>query len=157
MQGRSILVWAPYQLNTVCLKIPVTIDFTDFPAVNFEAFSMAAPSARRGGTSSASAANDTVTNPAPLLVNTPTQTLLPLVTAVAQSTASSVKQSFDRHFGNILRQQQELVLAVQQLARARVQAPTAPPTTATPPAVQLNQGYKEDSTAKGRKRLGRVS
>ena len=56
---------------------------------------------------------------ASLPTNSTSQTLLPLpalVTVVAQSTTSSVERALDQHFTSLLRQQQQLVSAVQQLA-----------------------------------------
>ena len=62
----------------------------------------------------------TTTGLASLATNPASQTLLPLpalVTAVAQSTTSSVERALDQHVIHLLRQQQQLVSAVHQLAR----------------------------------------
>ena len=84
-------------------------------------------SAPNGGTGTTS------TTPAPAILptNSTAQTLLPLVAAVAQSTASSVEQALDQHFTALLRQQQQLVSAVQQLARP--QAAVSLPLSSSPP------------------------
>ena len=75
----------------------------------------------------------TSTTPAPTNPpnNSTAQSLLPLVAAVAQSTANSVEQVLDQHFTALLRQQQQLVSAVQQLARP--QAAVSLPSSSSPP------------------------
>jgi hypothetical protein len=60
-----------------------------------------------------------------------------LVTAVAELTATSVEQLLDRHFAAMLAQQQQLVFAVQQLARLQALLPVPQPATTVPPTGQL--------------------
>ena len=75
---------------------------------------MATPhSAPDGGTTSTPMTTGIASRP----TDSTSQTLLPLpalVTAVAQSTTSSVERALDQHFTSLLRQQQQLVSAVQQ-------------------------------------------
>ena len=77
---------------------------------------MATPhSAPDGGTTSTPMTTGIASRP----TDSTSQTLLPLpalVTAVAQSTTSIVERALDQHFTSLLRQQQQLVSAVQQLA-----------------------------------------
>ena len=79
----------------------------------------------RGEPSSAGARSNTTSLPS--VTSPAAQMLLPLVTAVAQSTASNVERSLDRHFTAMLEQQQQMVAAVQQLARQQTVATTNPP------------------------------
>ena len=90
-------------------------------------------SPRAGGSSSRPTDG---TNTTPSAANSVAQTLLPLVSAVAQSATSSVERSLDRHFSTMLQQQQQLVTAVQQLAGPRARASSLPATSMTPPTGQ---------------------
>ena len=97
--------------------------------------------APNGGTTPTPTPTLMTTGIASLLINSTSQTLLPLpalVTAIAQSTTSSVERVLDQHFTSLLRQQQQLVSAVQQLARPQVAVslsslssnpPTGPPSS----------------------------
>ena len=83
----------------------------------------------------------TTTGLASLATNPASQTLLPLpalVTAIAQSTTSSVERALDQHFTHLLRQQQQLVSAVQQLARP--QAAVSLPSLLSNPPTELARG-----------------
>ena len=88
----------------------------------------------------------TTTGLASLATNPASETLLPLpalVTAIAQSTTSSVERALDQHFTHLLRQQQQLVSAVQQLGRsqAAVSLPSSSSNPQTePPSNMLARG-----------------
>ena len=72
-----------------------------------------------GGTTPTPTTTLMTTGIASLPTNSTSQTLLPLpalVTAIAQSTMSSVERVLDQPFTSLLREQQQLVSAVQQLA-----------------------------------------
>ena len=89
---------------------------------------------------------------ASLPTNSASQTLLPLlalVTAVAQSTTSSMERALEQHFTHLLRQQQQLVSVVQQLARpqAAMSLPSSSSNPLTgPPSNMLARGPPESIT-----------
>ena len=92
------------------------------------------------------------TGPANLPTNSATQTLRPLpalVTAVAQSTVSSMERALDHHFTSLLHQQQQLMSAVQHLAhpQAEVSLPSLSSSSLTrPPSSMLAGGAPESVT-----------